>query len=61
MRKRAKPDIRERFGFAIKKRRPGQKVKLTVDAYGRDYTGTIERIAGALDMSLAELFRSVES
>ena len=26
---------------------PGQKVKLSVDAYGRDYTGTVERIAGA--------------
>jgi membrane fusion protein, multidrug efflux system len=31
----------------LKSMRPGQKVKLTVDAYGRDYTGTIERIAGA--------------
>jgi len=31
----------------LKKMRPGQKVKLTVDAYGRDYSGTVERIAGA--------------
>ena len=31
----------------LKSMRPGQKVKLNVDAYGRDYTGTIERIAGA--------------
>ena len=31
----------------LKIMRPGQKVKLTVDAYGRDYTGTVERIAGA--------------
>ncbi len=26
--------------------RPGQKVKRSVDAYGRDYNGTLERIAG---------------
>jgi membrane fusion protein, multidrug efflux system len=31
----------------LKSMRPGQKVKLTVDAYGHDYSGTIERIAGA--------------
>jgi len=31
----------------LKMMRPGQKVKLSVDAYGRDYTGTVERIAGA--------------
>jgi membrane fusion protein (multidrug efflux system) len=31
----------------LKIMRPGQKVKLSVDAYGRDYTGTVERIAGA--------------
>ena len=31
----------------LKNMRTGQKVKLTVDAYGRDYSGTIERIAGA--------------
>lgn len=31
----------------LKDVRPGQKVKLTVDAYGRDYNGTVERIAGA--------------
>jgi membrane fusion protein (multidrug efflux system) len=31
----------------LKRMRPGQKVKLSVDAYGRDYSGTIERIAGA--------------
>jgi membrane fusion protein, multidrug efflux system len=31
----------------LKNMRVGQKVKLSVDAYGRDYTGTVERIAGA--------------
>jgi membrane fusion protein (multidrug efflux system) len=31
----------------LKSMRPGQKVKLTVDAYGRDYNGTIQSIAGA--------------
>ncbi len=31
----------------LKEMRVGQKVKLTVDAYGRDYNGTVESIAGA--------------
>jgi membrane fusion protein, multidrug efflux system len=31
----------------LKEMRLGQKVKLSVDAYGRDYNGTVERIAGA--------------
>src|SRR5260221_5072581 len=31
----------------IKNRRVGQKLKLSVDAYGRDYNGTVESIAGA--------------
>jgi len=31
----------------LKEMRVGQKVKLTVDAYGRDYNGTVQSIAGA--------------
>ena len=31
----------------LKKMQVGQFVKLTVEAYGRDYTGKIERVAGA--------------
>ena len=31
----------------LKGMRPGQKVKISVDAYGRDYTGTVQSIAGA--------------
>jgi len=31
----------------LKNMRVGQKVKLSVDAYGRDYNGTVESIAGA--------------
>ncbi|MEO8050488.1 MAG: HlyD family secretion protein [Acidobacteriota bacterium] len=31
----------------LKDMRVGQKVKLSVDAYGRDYTGTVQSIAGA--------------
>ncbi len=31
----------------LKEMRVGQKVKLSVDAYGRDYNGTVESIAGA--------------
>jgi membrane fusion protein (multidrug efflux system) len=31
----------------LKEMRVGQKVKISVDAYGRDYNGTVESIAGA--------------
>ena len=31
----------------LKKMRPGQKVKIHVDAYGRDYEGTVDSIGGA--------------
>jgi membrane fusion protein (multidrug efflux system) len=31
----------------LKEMKPGQKVKIHVDAYGRDYTGTVESIGGA--------------
>ena len=31
----------------LKQMRVGQKVKLNVDAYGRDYNGTVQSIAGA--------------
>jgi membrane fusion protein (multidrug efflux system) len=31
----------------LKKVKPGQKVKLHVDAYGRDYDGTVDSIGGA--------------
>lgn len=31
----------------LRKMKPGQKVTINVDAYGRDYTGKIERIGGA--------------
>jgi membrane fusion protein (multidrug efflux system) len=31
----------------LKEMRVGQKVKLSVDAYGRDYNGTVQSIAGA--------------
>ncbi len=31
----------------LKIMRPGQRVTLSVDAYGRDYTGTVESIGGA--------------
>ena len=77
MGKRSKPDIRERFGFALKVRR--EELGLTqedlADKAGihRTYLsdverGTrnlslinIERLAAALSMSLSELFRSVDA
>ena len=31
----------------LRRMKPGQPVKITVDAYGRDYTGKVERMAGA--------------
>jgi transcriptional regulator with XRE-family HTH domain len=76
MRKKAKPDIRERFGFAVKTRR--EELNLTqedlADRAGihRTYLSdvergsrnlsliNIERLAAALAMSLSELFRLVE-
>jgi transcriptional regulator with XRE-family HTH domain len=76
MRKNKKPDIRERFGFAVKTRR--EELNLTqedlADKAGihRTYLSdvergsrnlsfiNIERLAAALSMSLADLFRLVE-
>jgi transcriptional regulator with XRE-family HTH domain len=76
MKKKAKPDIRERFGFAVKTRR--EELRLTqedlADKAGihRTYLSdvergsrnlsliNIERLAAALMMSLSELFRLVE-
>jgi transcriptional regulator with XRE-family HTH domain len=76
MRKQAKPDIRERFGFAVKLRR--EELKLTqedlADKAGihRTYLSDIERgsrnvsiinverLASALDLAISELFRQVE-
>ena len=76
MRKSPKPDIRERFGFAVKVRR--EELDLTqedlADKAGihRTYVSdiergsrnvsliNIERIAAALSVSLTELFRLVE-
>ena len=76
MKKKTKPDIRERFGFAVKTRR--EELNLTqedlADKAGihRTYLSdvergsrnlsliNIERLAAALAMSLSELFRLVE-
>ena len=76
MRKRAKPDIRERFGFAIKVRR--EELQLTqeelADRAGihRTYLSdvergsrnlsliNIERLAVALTLRISELFQLVE-
>jgi transcriptional regulator with XRE-family HTH domain len=76
MRKKAKPDIRERFGFAVKIRR--EELNLTqedlADRAGihRTYLSdvergsrnlsliNIERLAAALAISMSELFRLVE-
>ena len=76
MKKKAKPDIRERFGFAVKTRR--EELNLAqedlADKAGihRTYLSdvergsrnlsliNIERLATALAMSLSELFRLVE-
>jgi transcriptional regulator with XRE-family HTH domain len=76
MRKRATPDIREHFGFALKARR--EELGLTQEEFAdragihRTYLsdverGTrnisllnIERIASALSLRLSELFRLVE-
>ena len=76
MTKRAKPDIRERFGFAVKIRR--EELKLTQEDLAekagihRTYLSdvergsrnlsliNIERLAAALAMSMSDLFRLVE-
>ena len=77
MKKRGKPDIRERFGYAVKARR--EELRLTqedlADKAGihRTYLsdierGTrnvslvnIERLAAALAVQISELFRLVEA
>jgi transcriptional regulator with XRE-family HTH domain len=76
MKKKTKPDIRERFGFAVKTRR--EELSLTQEDLAekagihRTYVSdiergsrnlsliNIERLAAALAMSLADLFRLVE-
>ncbi len=76
MGKRARPDIRERFGFAVKDRR--EALGLTQEEFAekagihRTYLsdierGTrnvslinIERVAQGLSMKLSELFQAVE-
>ena len=74
--KKAKPDIRERFGFAVKQRR--EQLELTQEDLAgragihRTYLSDIERgfrnpsliniekVAAALSLSIAELFQRVE-
>lgn len=76
MKKRSPPDIRERFGFAVKVRR--EELGLTQEEFAeragihRTYLSdiergsrnlsliNIERVAGALKLPLSELFRRVE-
>lgn len=76
MKKASRPDIRERFGFAVKVRR--EELRLTQEALAhkagihRTYLSdiergsrslsliNIERVADALAVSLSELFRLVE-
>ena len=76
MGKKNKPDIRERFGFAVKTRR--EELQLTQEDLAekagihRTYLSDVERgsrnlslinigrLAAALSMSLAELFHLVE-
>jgi transcriptional regulator with XRE-family HTH domain len=76
MRKRPRPDIRERFGFAVKDRReaPGLTQEEFAERAGihRTYLSdiergkrnvsllNIERLSSALSLKLSELFRSVE-
>ncbi len=63
-RKRATPDIRERFGFAVKSRR--EALGLTQEDLAgragihRTYLSDVERLAVALSISLADLFHLVE-
>jgi transcriptional regulator with XRE-family HTH domain len=74
--KKARPDIREKFGFAVKERR--EELELTQEDLAgragihRTYLSDIERgsrnvslinverLAAALDLSLPELFQRVE-
>ena len=74
--KRAKPDVRERFGFAVKGRR--EELGLTQEDLAekagihRTYLSdvergsrnlsliNIERLAGALSLRMSELFQRVE-
>jgi transcriptional regulator with XRE-family HTH domain len=76
MRKRAKPDVRERFGFSVKTRR--EDLGLTQEEFAerarihRTYLSdvergqrnisllNIERVAAALDLTMSELFRLVD-
>ena len=76
MKKRATPDIRERFGFAVKSRR--EELGLTQEEFAdkagvhRTYLSdiergsrnvaliNIERIAAGLTLKMSELFRIVE-
>lgn len=76
MKRRAKPDIRERFGFAVRCRR--EELDLTQEEFAaragihRTYLSdvergmrnislfNIERVAAAMALPLSELFRLVE-
>jgi transcriptional regulator with XRE-family HTH domain len=76
MRKSAKPDVRERFGFAVRMRR--EELGLTQEVFAervgihRTYLSdvergqrnisllNIERVATALELALSELFGLVE-
>lgn len=77
MKKRAKPDVRERFGFALKARR--EELGMTQEEFAeragihRTYVSdvergsrnicllNIERVANALSIRLSELFQRVEA
>jgi transcriptional regulator with XRE-family HTH domain len=76
MRKRGKPDVREHFGFAVKLRREELRMtqEALADRAGihRTYLSdvergsrnisliNIERMAGALALTMSDLFRLVE-
>ena len=61
---RARPDIRERFGTAVKFRREelGRTREALAEAAGIRRTGrsAVERLATALGLTMAELFAAVE-
>lgn len=75
--KSGRPDIRERFGFAVKARREAlgltqedlaEKARIHRTYLSDVERGTrnlslvnIERLAAALDLSISELFRQVEN
>ena len=77
MGKRAKADIRERFGFAVKDRREAQRLTQEEFAARADIHRTylsdvergtrnlslinIERVAAALSLKISELFGLIES